>query len=97
MQTNGAAPPSCSLRAQGGDLRAALSADAAGELAWPRRGRQLALDIAAGVAWLHEHGVMHRDIKSRNVLLTADGRAAVADVGGAALHSHTYLSGEPPY
>jgi len=36
-----------------------------------------------------------RDLKSKNVLLTRDLRAKVADVGGAALHSATYMSGAP--
>ena len=32
------------------------------------------------------------DLKSKNVLLTRDGRAKVSDVGTAALHSATYLA-----
>ncbi|PRW50855.1 serine threonine- kinase isoform A [Chlorella sorokiniana] len=77
---------------QGGDLRAALSGERALELSWRRRGRQVALDIAAGLAHLHASNVMHRDLKSKNVLLTRDWRAKVADVGTAALHSATLLS-----
>lgn len=45
---------------QGGDLRAALSGDAADSLSWRRHGKQVAVDIAAGIAYLHSHNVMHR-------------------------------------
>ena len=34
-----------------------------------------------------------RDLKSKNVLMTRDGRAKISDVGTAALHSATFLSG----
>jgi serine/threonine protein kinase len=33
-----------------------------------------------------------RDLKSKNVLMTKDGRAKISDVGTAALHSATFLS-----
>ena len=83
-------PPPCPP--QGGDLRAALSAEgaAAERLRWHAAGRQVALDIAAGLAWLHRNRVTHRDLKSRNVLLSADLRAKVADCGGAVMHSATH-------
>ena len=41
----------------------------------------LFLDVLAGLAVLHDRGVVHRDIKPANVLLTSDGRALVADLG----------------
>ncbi len=53
----------------------------------------MALDIAAGLAHLHASNVMHRDLKSKNVLLTREWRAKLADVGTAALHSAIFLSG----
>jgi serine/threonine protein kinase len=46
-----------------------------------RRGHSIALDIARGLGFLHRHGIAHLDIKSPNVLLTADGRARIADLG----------------
>ncbi|KAE8981530.1 hypothetical protein PF002_g24224 [Phytophthora fragariae] len=42
---------------------------------------QLATDVAQGVAYLHEHSVLHRDLKSSNVLLDARGAAKIADFG----------------
>jgi TolB-like protein len=42
-----------------------------------RRGQQL----ADALAHAHEHGVVHRDFKSANVVLTAEGRAKVLDFG----------------
>ncbi|MGA5098491.1 protein kinase domain-containing protein [Streptomyces lavendulocolor] len=41
----------------------------------------LASHVLAGLAVAHAHGLVHRDIKSGNVLLAADGTAKVADFG----------------
>jgi len=39
-------------------------------------------DIAAGLTYAHQHGIVHRDIKPENILLE-EGRALVADFGVA--------------
>ena len=37
--------------------------------------------VARGLAFAHEHGVVHRDVKPHNVLIDADGVAKVTDFG----------------
>ena len=46
-----------------------------------RRALELAIQVGAGLACAHEHGVVHRDVKPQNVLLNGDGLAKVTDFG----------------
>ena len=61
---------------QGGDLRNALNKDNNIKMGWNDRGKAIAVDIARGLAFLHANKVIHRDLKSKNVLLTRVSRDA---------------------
>ncbi|KAH9381923.1 hypothetical protein HPB48_017303 [Haemaphysalis longicornis] len=58
------------------DLYTALRAG----LDWPSRLR-VALDVVQGIRFLHSQGLVHRDIKLKNVLLDRANRAKLTDLG----------------
>src|SRR5438067_6648457 len=47
----------------------------------PREAIELALQVARGLSFAHDQGLVHRDVKPQNVLLDGDGRAKVTDFG----------------
>ncbi len=42
---------------------------------------RLGLDIAEGLAEAHGHGILHRDLKAANIMVTPAGRAKILDFG----------------
>ena len=52
----------------------------------------MALDVTAGLAFLHSRKIAHLDLKSPNVLMTSDGRAKLTDLGMARLYTASHIS-----
>ncbi len=65
------------------------------ELFSPAEAIDIAVQVLSALAYAHHHGVIHRDIKSDNILLTPEGQVKIADFGvaraeiGAAHHRLT--------
>ena len=57
------------------------------------RTARLLSDVASALAYVHEHDVVHRDVKPSNVLLDPDGRARLTDFGIARAGDATAMTG----
>ncbi|HQW57562.1 MAG TPA: protein kinase [Gammaproteobacteria bacterium] len=57
-------------------------------LDWPTRIR-IATDVASGLAFLHQKNILHRDIKSLNILLTESLGAKLTDFGLSKVKNET--------
>lgn len=59
----------------------------------PRDAAAIGVQIARALRTVHQHGVLHRDVKPGNVLIEADGHAVLTDFGIAALEGTSGLTG----
>ncbi|XP_066542507.1 mitogen-activated protein kinase kinase kinase 20 isoform X2 [Hoplias malabaricus] len=74
-----------------GSLYEYLSSDASEEISM-KQIMAWATEIAKGIHYLHAEApvkVIHRDLKSRNVVMTADKILKICDFGASKFHSHT--------
>jgi len=74
----------------GGSLRTLLKRNTAP----PAKVLAVLSEVAAALAYAHTQGVVHRDVKPENVLLTRAGRAKVADFGLARAVDQSSLTTE---
>ncbi len=74
----------------GGTLKDRITSEGAPP---PRTVVEVALQIAEALEAAHERGVIHRDIKPRNILITDSGHVKVADFGIARAAEATTISG----
>src|SRR5689334_11797890 len=52
----------------------------------PSHAVNVAMQVAAGLQHAHSRGIVHRDIKSSNILITNEGTAKILDFGLARIH-----------
>ena len=69
---------------EGRDLKQILST---GHVFRPSEVARIAADVATALDYAHSLGVVHRDVKPANIILTADGTAKITDFGIARLET----------
>jgi len=62
----------------GGDLKKQLDEV---EVFSEKRAKFYAAEITLAVQFLHQHGILHRNLKLGNVLVSSDGHCKIADFG----------------
>jgi serine/threonine protein kinase len=74
---------------EGNDLKAIIEQEAPLDA---ERAIQIAVQVAAGLEYAHRRGLVHRDIKPQNILLSPDGQVHIADFGIAKSHLSTAVT-----
>ncbi|CAI2355564.1 unnamed protein product [Caenorhabditis sp. 36 PRJEB53466] len=76
---------------EGGDLSESLSHFGSFDVPTTRF---FASEILTGLRFLHEHKIVHRDMKPENILIKTDGHIVIADLGSAQAMNELVLSRE---
>jgi len=85
---------------QGRELRDIMNE---GEILPVEKALDIAAQVARGLAYAHEHGIVHRDVKPSNIMVASDGHVKITDFGiarmaSAAVHTQTgMVVGSPKY
>ena len=61
----------------------------------PRLLRSIVKDVVLGMIYLHNEGIIHRDLKSRNILTSSNWRAKIADFDLSRIKQATLFKNDP--